>query len=136
MNKKELLNLKKELLKAIKNKNKYPTYITTSSNLVTATDLQKLDKITQKNREKNEYFQEKINIIKEKLRNMGYPIDEIFEKWDKLLLHYNNLQDKEIIKIILLGKKYPSLKKIILQDIDIDQYINLYEEVIENRKNK
>lgn len=136
MNKKELINLKKELLKAIKNKNKYPLYGTTSSHLVTANDLQKLDKITQRNRTKNEYYQEKINKIKEKLRNMGYPIDEIFEKWDKLLLKYNNLQDKEIIKIILLGKKYPSLKKIILQDIDINQYINFYEEVEQNRKTK
>ena len=128
MQKEELIRLKQELLKAMKSKQKYPLYGTTSSSLVSASDLNRLEAKNRKNSEKNKYYTEKINEIQIIMEANGYPIKEILDKWDSMLRKYKyDLTEIEKIKLILLGKKYPSLKKVIMNDINLDSYVEQYD---------
>ena len=133
MEKNKLITLKEELLNAIKQKNKYPVYSHTPSDW-TAKEHEAVEKKSEKNRPKHDFYVEKINQIKALMREKGYPIDEILEKWDKALAAYRyDLTTKEKLKLVLLGKNFPSLKKYIMEDIDLDIYFNQNNNIDGNR---
>ena len=135
MEKKQLLVLKEELLNAIKQKNKYPVVFHTPSDW-TAKDREAIEKKSMKNKKMHDFYSEKINQIKGLMREQWYPIDEILQNWDKALEVYKyDLTTKEKVKLILLGKKFPSLKRYIMEDLDLNIYFD-QDKNITNRRNK
>lgn len=139
MENKELDDLKIELLANMKLKKRYPIYRTTgeATSQFSARELEKYDNITKKNIEKHDQYSKRIDEIEAQLEEKGYPIQEIISKWEKAARMYNvDFDSIDKVKLTFSGKKLPSLQSVIMNDIDLEQYLERYETTIENNKHK
>lgn len=128
--KEELLELKRQLLKLEKQKRRYPIYGHSPSE--TASYLERLDRKSDANRSAHDYYDNQIVDVKRKLKDNGYDVDEIDKKLTEARIKYDRLPSSEKRRLFLSGMGIPSLKKVLIEGIDVDMLIKEYEWIYES----